>query len=84
MKNYNPKTYMPVKINKAREVKKKYESKWLTFEEVTAVGIAITSTGDVGIIISVKKNSRRIKKKIPKEIDGVPIQIQETGEIKAL
>jgi hypothetical protein len=73
---------MPVEMFKIREIKRKHEGKWQSVAGVTAVGIGKTSSGEYGIIISVKKIDRRVKKEIPNEIDGVPIQIQETGEIK--
>lgn len=71
-------------MRKILEVKQEYERIWLANKGVVAVGIGNTSKGEPGIIISVKKITLEIQKQIPAEIKGVPIEIQETGEIKAL
>ncbi len=75
---------MVVPINKIREVKRKYEKKWLAIKEVIVVGIGITSGKKDGIIVSVKKMNPELRKKIPDEIENIPIEIQEIGDIKAL
>ena len=71
-------------LNRIRRVKAANEKKWLTLPEVVGVGIGVTSTGETGIIVSVKENPQKIREKIPAEISGVPIEIRETGEFKAL
>ena len=71
-------------MSRIREVKQQYERIWLANKSVVAVGIGNTSKGVPGIIISVKKITLQIRKQIPAEIKGIPIEIQETGEIKAL
>jgi hypothetical protein len=66
-----------------RKIKKKYERSWLSIEGVVAVGIGHT-TGEVpGIIVSVKENPGRFRQSIPAEVEGVPVEIRETGEIRA-
>ena len=75
---------MSDQIERIREIKRKYEKNWLAIEGVVAVGIGRTSDGSMGLIISVKENASKIRKQIPPKIDEVLIEIQETGEIKAL
>ncbi|MBA7548282.1 hypothetical protein ES705_40733 [subsurface metagenome] len=74
---------MPDQIEKIKDIKKKYEKTWLAIEGVVAVGIGKTSDGNLGIIVSVKENGRKYKQQIVHNIEGVLIEIQETGEIKA-
>lgn len=74
---------MPSSTQKAKQVKRDYEKKWLSIEGVTAVGVGLINDKDIGIIISVKSTLGKIRSQIPSEIEGIPIQIQETGEFKA-
>ncbi len=71
-------------IDKVREIKKQHEKKWLSIKGVVAIGIGNVSVNRIGLIISVIKDVKKIRNRIPKEIDGIPIQIQETGDLKAL
>ena len=68
---------------KAKAIKKKYEKSWFANADIVAVGIGTTTASTVGIIISVKENAGEIRRQIPATIEGVEIEIQETGEIKA-
>ena len=74
---------MSDQIEKIRAVKKKYEKSWLALKGVVAVGIGKTSTGKTGIIVSVKGDRKKYQRQIADEIEGIPVEIQETGEIKA-
>lgn len=67
-----------------REIKKKYEQQWLAIKEVVGVGIGTLENKEIGIIISVIKLDDTIRKKIPNEVEGVKIEIRESGEFKAL
>ena len=71
-------------INKCKKIKNYYERKWFQIKGVVAVGIGKTSDNEVGLIISVVKNAKRIRKLIPLQIEGIPIEIIVSGEIKAL
>ena len=71
-------------LDKIRRIKARNEKDWLRIEEVVAVGIGKTSEGSTGLIVSVKENAGVIREKIPARIEDVVIEIQETGEIKAL
>jgi len=75
---------MSDQIEKIKIIKKKFEKTWLALEGVVAVGIGKTSDGNLGIIVSVKEHDKKYKQQIPSNIEGVLIEIQETGEITAL
>ncbi|GEM_PF-3968042 len=65
-------------------VKKKYEQIWLALPYVQAVGIGILSDGSKGIIISVTNENQIEKSQLPKEVEGVKIELKTTGPINAL
>jgi hypothetical protein len=67
-----------------REVKRKYEPEWLSLKGVVGIGIGTLSDGSIGIIVSVKKLEKKIQKEIPDQVEGVKVEIQESGEFKAL
>jgi hypothetical protein len=75
---------MPEDIGKIKEIKSRHEKDWLAIEGVVAVGIGTTSDGSIGLIISVKEDSYKIRELIPEQIEEVLVEIQETGEIRAL
>lgn len=74
---------MSQEIEKVRQIKQKHEKDWLKIPNISAIGIGNTSSG-IGIIISLKTDSVETRGKIPLEVDGVPIEIKITGEIRAL
>jgi hypothetical protein len=69
---------------KIREVKRKYEEKWLSIKGIVGIGIGTLSDENIGIVISVIRLEKGIQEKIPDQIEGVKIEIRETGEFKAL
>lgn len=71
-------------IERIKIVKRKYVKQWLKIDGVIAVGIGFMKNKETGIIVSIKKLSLPIQKFVPNEIDGVPIELNVTGEIKAL
>lgn len=75
---------MTIDQQKIREVKQRYEKQWLAIEGVVGVGIGTLSDKSIGIIISVIKLDERIRTEIPAEVQGVKIEIRESGEFKAL
>jgi hypothetical protein len=68
---------------KAIEVKRKHEKAWMSLDGVIAVGIGLYS-GSPAIIISVKKESDKIRNKLPESVEGIPVVIKITGEINAI
>jgi hypothetical protein len=75
---------MEIDFNKIRQVKQNHEKNWLKIKDVVGVGIGTTSNGKYGIVVSVKKNPKNVRSAIPETIENIPIDVQETGEIKAL
>lgn len=71
-------------IKMIKKIKQKHEREWLQIEGVAAVGIGNLSNGNPGIIVSVKNNASEIRRQIPETIEGVSVEIRETGEIGAL
>jgi hypothetical protein len=77
---------------RAQAVKRAYTSELMSKANVVGVGVGFTrrggdSTGDVGVVVMVSKklppsqlNPTDI---IPREIEGVPVDVQEVGEIRA-
>jgi len=71
-------------FEKIKKIKQKYQSRWLAIPGVVAVGVGLTKNQKPGIIISVSKKFIEESHLIPDEIEGIPIEIVKTGEIKAL
>ncbi len=74
---------MSERTQKAKQVKRLNEKKWMDEEGVTAVGVGITGKGDVGIIISVKGDIQNMRKKFPSQVEGIPVELQVSGEFRA-
>lgn len=80
-------------VQRATEVKRRHEKELMRKPNVVAVGIGFRQRGgaptqEVCIVVSVKKklhpsHLRRVDR-IPPSIEGVPIDVVETGEIRAL
>ena len=64
------------------EVLDKYTEKWLKIPGIVGTGEG-KSEGKPCIMIMTNGNSKQIKKKIPKTIEGYKVVFEETGEIKA-
>ena len=75
---------MSDQLEKIIQIKRQNEKKWLGMKNVVGVGIGLTSGGDFGIIVSIKEESVKLRKRIPSEIDRIPVEIKVTGEIRAL
>jgi hypothetical protein len=80
-------------INRATDVKRKREKELMSKLNVVAVGVGFrqrggVSTNEVSIVVSVRKKLPQSQLKpgdvIPASIDGVPVDVIETGEIRAL
>ena len=77
----------------ALEVKRRHEQELLRKANVVAVGVGYCTRGgvmtkEVCIVVSVKNKEALSKLKpqdvIPAEIENVPVDVVETGEIRAL
>ena len=74
---------MADQIEKAKSVKRKYESAWLRIDKVVAIGIGLVEGRGAGIIISVEEETESIRKGIPDTVENIPVKIQKTGTIRA-
>ena len=80
-------------IQRALEVKRRHERGLLRKANVVAVGVGFckrggVSTKEVCIVVSVKNkvplSELKPRDVIPAQIDDVPVDVVETGEIRAL
>lgn len=74
---------MEENIQHIKNIKKVYEKKWLKMKDVTGIGIGLTGSKKMGIIVSVSNESKKVKSAIPSEIEGVPVEIKQTGRFFA-
>jgi hypothetical protein len=79
-------------FHKAQAVKRAHESELMSKANVVGVGIGLLRRGGVrtdtvGLVVMVRKKLPRSQLApgdiIPREIDDVPVDVQEVGEIKA-
>ena len=79
-------------IQRATEVKRRHEKELMRKPNVVAVGVGFRMRGgartdEVCIVVSVKSKlpASQLKRQdvIPSAIDGVPVDVVETGEIRA-
>jgi len=71
-------------LDHIKKIKSRYEKKWLAYPAVVAVGIGKTSESRTGLIISLKEKDESLVSQIPKSIEGVPLELVVSGEIRAL
>lgn len=80
---FNELKFMADQTKKAKNVKAKYEDHWLSLTGVSAVGVGLTKNEEVGIIVSVSVDPQKLRNHIPRVIDGISVEIKETGEFEA-
>jgi hypothetical protein len=73
----------PEDIERIKSIKRRHEKKLLALDGVVAVGIGALSTGEVGLIVSVRRRVDALREKIPRRIEGTLVEVRESGEIKA-
>lgn len=71
-------------LDRVRAVKQRHEARWLALAGVTAVGIGRGADGDPQIVVSLAAESARIRREIPEEVEGVPVEIRVSGPLRAL
>lgn len=80
-------------LERARRVKARHEAVLLKKANVVAVGVGYRQRGgsptrEVCITVSVSKkqplDELDPREVVPAEIEGVPVDVQETGEVRAL
>ncbi len=65
------------------QVQAKYQDQWMTIPGVVGVGIGAVDDKPALLVMVVKKTPD-LEQKIPKMIEGFPVLLEETGEIRAL
>ncbi len=66
-----------------QEAKKKHEASILRMKGVVSVGIGLKDDSTQAIIVGLKTRSRHLIKKIPKNIEGYPVEIRIIGTLNA-
>jgi predicted nucleotidyltransferase len=79
-------------LARAKRVRAEHERDLLSKPNVVGVGIGMVrragkTTSEIGIIVMVEKKVARIQlaeaERVPGEIDGVRVDVQEVGEVRA-
>ena len=65
------------------QVQAKYQDRWMRVPGIVGVGIG-AAKGKPVIKVLVVKKTMELEQQIPKEAEGYPVVIEETGEIRAL
>ena len=66
---------------RANQVRDRYEDRLRRLPDVVRVVIG-GDLGDAKIIVLVKKMTQQLVRSIPKNLDGVPVELVETGVIE--
>ena len=74
---------MTPSLEEVRGVKARREREWLALEGVVAVGVGVTDRRGPGILVSVLELTGDLRERIPRRVEGVPVEIRETGELRA-
>jgi hypothetical protein len=68
----------------AEEVLSRHEERLMSLDKDNITGVGITeSQGQPAISIMVRQLTPELKAKLPKDLDGVPVKIDVTGEVDA-
>lgn len=79
-------------LARVQAVKRAHEAALMARANVVGVGVGLVhrggaATGDVGIVVMVsrKRPASQLSAAdlVPRELDGVPVDVQEVGEIRA-
>ena len=76
---YNPEDEPPA--SEAERIKRDHEDELLSMPSVTGVGLAQNAVGDDAIIIYLRHGSAASN--LPKQIEGIDVVTEVTGEIDA-
>lgn len=66
----------------ARRIKRRYSAQYLRLPEVSGFGVERDKTGRY--VITIHVNDLRIRKRLPKEIEGYPVRVIESGPFRAI
>ena len=70
-----------VDLKRANQVRDRYEDRLRRLPDVVGVGIG-GDPDDAKIIVLVKKTTQQLVRSMPKNLDGVPVELVETGVIE--
>jgi hypothetical protein len=71
-------------LHDINEVMDAHAKEWMSIPGVVGCYVTISENGDSCIVIMAVKKTTEITKNIPKTIEGYPVEIVESGEIKPL
>lgn len=78
-------------LARATAVQQKYTDDLMTKANVVGVGVGLVKKGggeQVGLVVLVRKKLPALQvapqDMVPSQLDGVPVEVQEVGEIRAL
>lgn len=71
-------------IEKIKTIKKKYEQEWVRLPQVISIGIGQVKAETIGIIVQVLEITDEVKKLIPDQVEGIPVELQIGKTIRAL
>lgn len=74
---------MSESLERVRAVKQMHQQRWLALPGVLGVGIGQRDDGPQ-IVVMVEAEPERIRREIPEEVEGVAVEIQVTGTLRAL
>lgn len=70
-------------LERVRAVKRAHEADWLRVPGVVGVGIALLEDGCEGIVVSIEGSPERVRPHVPADVDGVRVELRETGPLRA-
>ena len=73
-----------LKIEKVKRVKERLENKLSKVRDVVGIGVGKDENDDYCVKVYVREITVNIKRKIPQQVRGVPVEIVESGEVKLL
>lgn len=77
---------------RAEQVKARHEAELMAIPGVVGVGVGFRQrngmpTNEVAIVVMVKRklspDTIKVGEKLPAKLEGIPVDVQETGEIRA-
>lgn len=75
---------MSEETERAKRVKRENEARWLGLEGVVAVGVGQTADGRPAVVVSVRADDARLRRALPAQVDGVPVEVRVSGDLRAL
>lgn len=65
------------------EVKRTHEAALLALPDVASVGIGQDGNGRPAIVVGLARDNARTRELVPEQIEGYPVIVRITGEIRA-